>query len=275
MNESLSLRFLYRTAAGRACLKVLVSPCISKIAGAYLDSRLSTWLIPIFQKKNHISMKGIRVPERGFASFNDFFTRKREEIFFDADELHFPSPCDGLLSVSRIQDGMVLEIKHTRFSMGELLKNDRLAEDFRDGLALVFRLTPAHYHRYSYPVSGTVVGKHRINGVLHCVRPIATESFPVFAQNSREYQVIRSDHFGRFVQMEVGAMMVGRITNVPIRIGDKVKRGMEKGYFEFGGSTIIVLLKGEGIELNEKLLARRNAEGEIPVKVGEWVATKR
>lgn len=275
MKESLSLRFLYRTAAGRACLKVLVSPCISKIAGAYLDSRLSTWLIPLFQKKNNISLKGIAVPKKGFASFNDFFIRKREEVLFDAEDSHFPSPCDGLLSVSKIRDGQALEIKHTRFSLGELLKNERLAEDFRDGLALVFRLTPAHYHRYSYPVDGTVVGNHRINGVLHCVRPIATESFPVFAQNSREYQVIRSDRFGRFIQMEVGAMMVGRITNVPVRIGDKVRRGMEKGYFEFGGSTIIVLLKGEGIELNEKLLARKNAEGEIPVKVGEWVAVKR
>lgn len=275
MKESLSLRFLYKTAAGRACLKVLVSPCISKIAGAYLDSRLSTWLIPVFRKNNNISMEGIVVPKKGFACFNDFFTRKRKEVFFDADENHFPSPCDGFLSVSRIKAGQVLDIKHTKFSMRELLKNERLADDFQDGLALVFRLTPAHYHRYSYPAAGTIVGKHRIKGVLHCVRPIATESFPVFAQNSREYQVIRSERFGRYVQMEVGAMMVGRITNLPVRIGDKVKRGMEKGYFEFGGSTIIVLLKGENIELNERLLARRNADGEIPVTVGEWVATKR
>lgn len=274
MKESLSLRFLYGTAAGRACLKVLVSPCISKIAGAYLDSRLSTWLIPVFRKNNNISMEGIVIPKRGFACFNDFFTRKRKEVLFDADPNHFPSPCDGFLSVSKIKAGQVLDIKHTKFSLRELLKNEKLADHFQDGLALVFRLTPAHYHRYSYPVDGTIVGKHRIKGVLHCVRPIATESFPVFAQNSREYQVIRSEQFGRYVQMEVGAMMVGRITNLPVRIGDKVKRGMEKGYFEFGGSTIIVLLKGENIEFNEKLLTRRNAEGEIPVTVGEWVVTK-
>lgn len=274
MSESYMLKFLYHTTPGRACLKIMVSPCISKIAGAYLDSRLSKWLIPSFQKKNKISLDGIAVPKKGFASFNDFFTRRRKEILFDASKQCFPSPCDGFLSISKISAGQVLEIKHTKFSIEELLKNERLAEGFQNGLALVFRLTPSHYHRYSYPVDGTIVGKHRINGVLHCVRPIATESFPVFCQNTREYQVIRSDIFGRFVQMEVGAMLVGRITNVPIRIGDKVKRGMEKGYFEFGGSTIIVLLKGEDIQINKGLMTRENEAGEIPVKVGEPIAYK-
>lgn len=40
--------------------------------------------------------------------------------------------------------------------------------------------------------------------------------------------------------MEVGAMMVGRITNHEAVPG-YVTRGEEKGYFEFGGSTIILL----------------------------------
>ena len=50
--------------------------------------------------------------------------------------------------------------------------------------------------------------------------------------------------------MEVGAMMVGRITNHEAEPG-YVTRGEEKGYFEFGGSTII-LLDAKGAVLPRK-----------------------
>ena len=56
--ESLSVRFLYQTIPGRLVLKVLTRPFLSKAAGAYLDSRLSRWLVPLFIKRHKIDMEG-------------------------------------------------------------------------------------------------------------------------------------------------------------------------------------------------------------------------
>ena len=62
---------------------------------------------------------------------------------------------------------------------------------------------------------------------------IANDYYPIYKQNSRSYTIIESKNFGKMIQMEVGAMMVGRIVN-----HDKKQcfKGEEKGYFEFGGS---------------------------------------
>ena len=51
-------------------------------------------------------------------------------------------------------------------------------------------------------MGGKVLRARKIRGKLHCVRPIALRTVPVFAQNSREYEVIAAGKFGIVVQME-------------------------------------------------------------------------
>ena len=46
-------------------------------------------------------------------------------------------------------------------------------------------------------------------------------------------------HFGTMIQMEVGAMLVGKIENRPG--SGTVTRGQERGNFAFGGSTVIIM----------------------------------
>ena len=50
--ESLGLRFLYNTIVGRLFLKVASARWVSKVAGRYMDSRLSKGMIKKFVKKN-------------------------------------------------------------------------------------------------------------------------------------------------------------------------------------------------------------------------------
>ena len=54
--ESKILRFLYNTVPGRVLLKVVTSPIISKIGGAYMNRNFSTRHINSFIKKNNINM---------------------------------------------------------------------------------------------------------------------------------------------------------------------------------------------------------------------------
>ncbi len=273
MRESLALRFLYRTVPGRIVLKLLVQPKVSRAAGHYLSSRASKWIVPYYIRKHKINMDDIEIPPEGFSSFNDFFTRKRRTACLDVTYGHLISPCDGFLSFVPIMQDTVLNIKNTKFTLDDLLKDHKLAGQFREGVALVFRLTPANYHRYCYVANGKVTLNRKIHGKLHCVRPIALRTVPVFAQNSREYQALETECFGTVIQMEVGALLVGKIRNdISTLKSGYVQRGWEKGYFEFGGSTIIVLFQKNTICFNEELYKKQNGNGEIPVYMGEFVA---
>ncbi len=261
--ETLSVRFLYRTCLGRFILKGLVKPGVSKAAGRYLSSRYSQWLVGVYVKKNAIDLSAY--PKRKYHSFNDFFTRTRSLGQVDGNRNHLLSPCDAYLSVHPVDENSVYHIKHMDYDLARLLGDEMLAKRYAGGQCLIFRLTPRHYHRYGFFCDGKVLERHRIDGKLHCVRPVAYTTVPVFGENSREYVLLENEQLGSVVQMEVGALLVGKICNHPME--ETVQRLAEKGYFEFGGSTIIVLMeKGKG-----QLEERFSADTEVEVTMGEKI----
>ncbi|MCR5404082.1 MAG: phosphatidylserine decarboxylase [Butyrivibrio sp.] len=267
--ESKAVIFLYGTIPGRACLKVCTAPIVSKAAAVLLSSRASRLIIPGFVKNNGIDMDRYEVPEGGYSSFNDFFIRKLKGGYYADTDSPLVSPCDGLLSIKKIVKDSIINTKHSRYSIAELLGDSELAARYSDGMALIFRLTPSHYHRYCYCAGGRITGQRRIDGVLHCVRPVAVRSQKVYTRNTREYTVITNHSLGVIVQMEVGAMLVGKISNSDeCRPGYAALTGTEKGYFEYGGSTIIILLEKRH-RISRKILERTPIDGEIPVTIGE------
>lgn len=273
MKDSCLLWFLYRTIPGRIVLKLLVQPWVSNLFGYFLSSRMSRWLVPYYIWKYKIDMSDIKIPQNGFSSFNAFFTRERNTIYYDMTDSHLISPCDGFLTCAKIREDQVLDIKNTTYSLKDLLADEELAAQFYDGDALIFRLTPANFHRYCYAADGKILFSRKIQGKLHCVRPIALRTVPVFVQNCREYLVYESADFGAIIQMEIGALLVGKIRNHRhAKGGDQVQAGEEKGYFEFGGSTILLLFQKDVIRFRKELYNRQNPYGEIPVHMGDFVA---
>ena len=267
------LDFLYGTSFGRMILKVLINPRISNAAGKVLDSGVSRGLIPFFIKKNNISLEEYQ--EEEYKSFNDFFTRriKPECRPIDSDPHHFIAPCDGYLSVYPIEDGMIIPVKHSRYSVLDLLRNEELARQYEGGTCMVFRLCVHHYHRYCYPDGAFKECNTPIKGVLHTVRPVALRKVPVFSENSREYTILHTDHFGDIIQMEVGAMFVGKIDNYHQE--GRVERGQEKGRFLFGGSTIIVLTRKDAVKIPESVFDKTRRQKEVPVKQGQKIGIHR
>ena len=262
--------FLYENAFGRFLLKLLTRSGISRLVGKYMDSSLSKGRIKKFIKNNGIDMSDFE--EREFKSFNDFFTRSLKdgarEVPKNPDLLI--SPCDSLLSVYSIDEDTCLSIKGSQYTVEEILQNKSLAESFKGGFALVFRLTVTDYHRYIYFDSGTKEKNNFIQGILHTVQPIAQTKFKIYKTNSREYSILHTENFGDAVQMEVGAMMVGRIVN-HMQEGS-FKRGEEKGKFEFGGSTCVLFLQKDKVMLNPCF--KPNSEQETQVKLGEQIGFK-
>lgn len=268
MKESLVIKFLYKTVVGRAILKLLVNPSISRASARFLSSSFSRWLVPIFVKRNNIDMIYYHVPDGGYKSFNEFFTRKMEEKYIWCKKGELVSPCDGLLTVSEIDEDSVFYIKHTQYSLGELLNSSELASEYSGGTAYIFRLTPAHYHRYIWASTGFLMKKEHIAGILHSVQPVCHERSKVFIQNTREYSLINTHSVGKVIQMEIGALLVGKISNHDLEWNNMVCAGQEKGYFEYGGSSI-VLLTSSRAELVEELQCREMYGNEIPVVIGE------
>ena len=238
-NQDKLLSFLYTNIFGRMLLKPLIQPQVSKLAGRYLSSAHSKWLIYKFIERNEINMDIYE--ECDYSSFNDFFTRKIKPdcrpVPEDLDVLI--SPCDCLATVYPIQENTTFSIKNTEYTLRSLLRSPRLAKRFRGGYAYVLRLTVEDYHRYLYSVSGKQSKNYHIDGTYHTVNPIANDYLPIYKENTREYTVIHSKEFGDVLQMEVGALLVGKISNH--KQSTVVTRGEEKGFFEYGGSTIVVL----------------------------------
>lgn len=238
-NQDKLLSFLYTNIFGRMLLKPLIQPQVSKLSGRYLSSAHSKWLISKFIERNEINMDIYE--ECDYSSFNDFFTRKIKPdcrpVPEDLDVLI--SPCDCLATVYPIQENTTFSIKNTEYTLRSLLRSPRLAKRFRGGYAYILRLTVEDYHRYLYSVSGKQSKNYHIDGTFHTVNPIANDYLPIYKENTREYTVIHSKEFGDVLQMEVGALLVGKISNH--KQSTVVTRGEEKGFFEYGGSTIVVL----------------------------------
>ena len=180
------------------------------------------------------------------------------------------SPCDGKLTVVPIKKGLALPVKQSIYSIQSLLRDKRLADRYEGGYALVYRLCVDNYHRYCYVESGKKSRNRFIPGVLHTVRPIALENRPVFIENCREYTCIKTERFGILTQMEVGAMLVGKISNHLAGKGP-VKRGSEKGTFLYGGSTIIVLVEPDKLTVDDHILESSKMGREFPVLYGQRI----
>lgn len=265
--ESAALVFLYRTVPGRMLLKLLIGRGLSQAAGRVLSSPVSRPLIAPFIRKNGIDLTDYA--EEDYSCFNDFFCRRirPERRPLPADPAELMAPCDGLLSAYRITDGMVLPIKQSRYSVSDLLGMDAAARRFRDGVCLVFRLCVDNYHRYCYVDNGQKGPNVFLPGVLHTVRPIALESVPVFVRNCREYTIMETAHFGTVAQIEIGALLVGRIDN---RDGaGPIRRGEEKGRFLYGGSTVVLLLEKDRVSFDEALFNATANGIETPVVLGQ------
>lgn len=267
-------RFLYRTGFGRFVLKsILIRPWVSKLVGGYMSCPLSKLHIKGFIRSGGIDMSDY--PGRSYRSFNDFFTRQVKEgarpVEGRAEAL--VAPCDARLSVYPIDSDSTFNIKGGRYTVASLLRSEELARSFEGGLCLIFRLAVDNYHRYCFFDSGRAEKSVFLPGVLHTVHPIALERCDIYKENAREYTVMHTDHFGEAVQVEVGAMMVGRICNV--HSGGTFARGQEKGYFEFGGSTVVLLLQKDAAQMDDEFLSNTAQGLETAVKMGEVIGCAR
>jgi phosphatidylserine decarboxylase len=244
----------------------------SRILGWYFDSPLSKRKIRKTIIDLNIDESEFATPKETFCSFNDFFTRKlkTESRPFSTDEKNFLSPADGrLLIYDDIGSDSCLTVKGVEDSLHNLFNCE--INDFNGGKAAVVRLCPADYHRYHFPCSGTVAEQVNVKGRYDSVNPVALASKKrIFCLNKRTYTLIDTEEFGLIAYMNVGAFGVAGIHQT--YTGPSVQKMQEKGYFDFGGSTIVLLFQKDSIDFESDLLQNSAKGVETLVKAGETIA---
>ncbi len=269
------LVWLYNNPLGEATLWTIAKrKIVSSIYGNMMDKSSSTEKITPFVQDFDVDMS-ISV-ENKFTSFNDFFTRKLKDDArpIAGDSTIVVSPADGkVLAYSDISNSDFF-IKGYRFNVSSYLDDENLAKKYQEGSLLIIRLAPPDYHRYHFPVSGNTSENIKLDGYYYSVNPIALRKMAeIFWLNKREYTVISNSIFGDVIMSEVGATMVGSM--VQTFTDPKVEKGKEKGYFKFGGSTVVLLFEKDKLLIDEDLL-RNTARGfETTVKMGEKIGESR
>ena len=83
---------------------------------------------------------------------------------------------------------------------------------------------------------------------------------------------METQNFGKVIQCEIGAMLVGRILNH--QGPGEIVRGVEKGMFLYGGSTIVLLLQKDAAALPEEYFEATARGEETPVRYGAQIGRK-
>ena len=268
--ESKTLTFLYTTSVGRFILKIITKPFFSKINGFFINTKISRIYINRFIKKNNINMD--RFENIKYKSFNDFFTRNltKKELFKQSNKFDLISPCDSKLSVYKINKDLKVDVKNSIYNIENLIQN-KVPNTFVDGYALVFRLSPDDYHHYHAIDNMVIKNRKVIPGILHSVNPVVYKDYKVFTENHREVSLINTENFGEILWIEVGALNIGKIHNIN---KNKLNRYEEKGYFSFGGSTIIILFQKDKVRLDNDILYYSKRGLEIKIYYGDKIGTR-
>lgn len=272
------LNWTYSSPIGMSFLELLVKKKLfSKIYGYTCDKPSSVKKISPFIKELDIDMNEALDAESSFKCFNDFFIRRLTESArpINKEPEAFISLGDGrIFTYENIDLDNIVQVKGFNYSLKELLKDSKTAEKYKEGTCLILRLCPTDYHRFHFVDSGICEKTNAINGDYYSVNPIALKKIPeLYCRNKREWCTFHSDNFGDILYVEVGATCVGTIIQT-YDPGSKIEKGSEKGYFKFGGSTVIMFLEKNKVKIDEDIISQTELGFETKVRMGEKIGTK-
>ena len=264
-----ALSFLYGDGFFRSLILRLLAhiPFFSHLYGHLQKRPASAAKIKPFIKAYHVDET--EFAETRFRSFNDFFIRKLkpEKRPIASDPTLLSMPADGrYLAYPQFNDFV---IKGKNFSLPTFLCNTAFANRYSTGSMLIARLCPTDYHRFHFPCDGLPSKAQLINGPLYSVNPIALKKrLEILSENKRMITEIETERFGTMLYIEIGATSVGSIhqTYTP---DQPIRKGQEKGYFEFGGSCLVLLFEKDAITFDRDLILNTQKGLETRANFGE------
>jgi len=267
------MKWLYESPIGKAALYVLLKrKLVSALGGWFMNSVFSKKRIKAFITDYNIDMSDyIQTDATQFKHFNDFFYRKinpkKRPVGYGV-----VAPADGkTLAFQSIEDSTHFFIKGLEFNLTQFLGTAKLAQKYSGGSMLIIRLAPTDYHRFHFPAKGVPSQTSLINGYYYSVSPIALrQSLEIFCANKRTISTLTTEPYGDILISEVGATMVGSILQ-SYNVNSSVEAGSEKGYFAFGGSTVVLLFEQGKVTFSDDLIQNTKNGLETQVLVGQTI----
>jgi len=205
-----------------------------------------------------------------FRSLQDCFTRelKAGARPLDADSSVLVSPVDGIVGASgRVVQGTVLQTKGFPYTLTDLLGDEQLVDQYRDGSYVTLRLTPTMYHRFHAPHDCRVEQVTYFSGDTWNVNPIALKRVErLFCKNERAAIRCRLADSGHLITLvPVAAILVASIRlhfldvlfhlryrgpNV-IPCDASLRKGDEMGWFQHGSTVLVFAPAGLSLCVKE------------------------
>lgn len=278
------INFLYRSALGHQIGNVFTNKYFSKVYGAFQDLPSSHSKVRPFIEKFNIPINDYEAgtrpaldPRDSYRTFNEFFVRrfKLGKRSFVAEPNRMPAFAEArYVGFDAINEKETYPVKGQYLLAKDLVGNDQVAKIFEGGPLVIARLCPVDYHRYHYPDNGKVLDNFRVPGAYDSVNPLALKyKNQIFIKNERHVTILQTENFGRLAYIEVGAICVGKIVQSH-RWNKPFMRGEEKGYFLFGGSTVVLLGEKGAWKPSADILANTAKGVETYLHLGTEVAVK-
>ena len=269
---------------------LLPKQALTTLAGKFASARLgglTTSVIRWFVGRYNVNMGEAANPDiASYASFNDFFTRALKDGARPLADADLICPVDGAISqFGPIAKDQVFQAKGHTYSTTALVGGDAAAAArFDNGHFATLYLSPRDYHRIHMPCAGELTRMVHVPGDLFSVNPTTARGVPgLFARNERVVCFFESAQ-GPFVQVLVGATIVGSMATVwhgqvnPPRTGVlrqwdyakgqvNLQQGEEMGRFLLG-STVVMLFPQGPLQFNPQWSPTR------PIQLGEAMAQR-
>jgi phosphatidylserine decarboxylase len=237
--------------------------------GSYLDDSESASHIDSFRTNPAFCWDDYMPPPSGYRTFNQFFARHvkpgRRPVASISDSQVLVSPADAtfigqwpIAADSSVEfEPETIEAKGMRWTIAELLRDSEFAGRFAGGMFSHVALRTFDYHRFHSPVSGRVLEAKIIRGqasldvdVVEC--GAVTGGPPqrqLHAIEGTGYQfvqtrglVVLDSPIGLVACLPVGMAQVSSVV-ITAEVGAQLRKGEEMGYFQFGGSDIVLVFE--------------------------------
>jgi phosphatidylserine decarboxylase len=228
-------------------------------------------------------------PFHGFASWDDFFTRRfregRRPVAAPGDDAVIANACESapFKLATDVQERDSFWIKGQPYSLHHMLDGDPLSARFVGGTIYQAFLSALSYHRWHSPISGRIVKTKLIDGSYYAQSPTAGFD-PASPNRSQGYitQVaaralifIEADNpdIGLMAVMFVGMAEVSS-NEITVYEGQHVDKGDQLGMFHFGGSTHVLIFR-PGVPLEFDLHGQTPGLDSTNIPVRSRIATVR
>jgi len=241
--------------------------------GNYLDTPESANELKTFYDDPAYSIDDYFEGPSGWLTFNQFFGREirpgKRPIDGRNDDSIVTAPSDSVFHGHwQIDEDSEVTTKGITWSISELLEGSPYKDRFKGGTYMHMFLNVNDYHRHHVPAGGVVKEARIIPGkVVLDVMKKEDGSLDVVDGDSYQFTqarglIVLDSPVGLVAVLPIGMAQVSSVI-ITAEVGAELAKGEEFGYFQFGGSDIVVIFEAGKVDITAEIGTHYNVGKQI------------